>query len=120
MSQHEKTDGRISYLSYVIGFIGSIVTTLLAYVFATQQLWSTEVLVIVIMSIAVVQLIVQMIFFLHIGHGSRWKAVSFAFTLLVVLIVVIGSIWVMYHLDYNMMNMTDEQMQLYMTENEGF
>lgn len=120
MSHHEKSEGRISYLSYVIGFILSIVTTVIAYVFATQQLWSVDILVIVIMSIAVVQLVVQMIFFLHIGHGSRWKLISFIFTMLVVLIVVVGSIWVMYHLDYNMMNMSDEQMQLYMSENEGF
>jgi cytochrome o ubiquinol oxidase operon protein cyoD len=71
------------------------------------------------MAIAVVQLIVQMVFFLHLGSGSRWKLVTFYFTLLVVVIVVIGTIWIMNNLDYNMMRMNPEQMEEYMRNNQG-
>jgi len=66
-----------------------------------------------------VQLIVQMVFFLHIGRGSHWKAVTFVFTAIFVLIVVVGTIWIMNNLNYNMMDMSPTEMQQYMEHNEG-
>lgn len=55
--------------------------------------------------LAVAQLLVQLVFFLHMGKESkpRWNAIVFSFMLLVVGIIVIGSIWVMNNLHYNMM-----------------
>lgn len=110
---------RIGYRSYVIGFVLSLITTLLAYFVVVNKMWSVDVLVYVVLAIAVAQLIAQVIFFLHIGHGSRWKLISFIFTVVVVAIVVVGSIWVMHHLNYNMMHMTPEEQFQYMQEHEG-
>lgn len=107
------------YKSYVIGFILSIITTLLAYVFVVNELWPPQMLVYIVLGIAVVQLIVQMVFFLHLGRGSRWKALTFYFTLLVIGIIVIGTIWIMNNLDYNMMHMSPEEMTEYMHKNQG-
>jgi cytochrome o ubiquinol oxidase operon protein cyoD len=72
-----------------------------------------------VMIIAVIQLVVQLVFFLHLGQGNRWKTITFVFAGLVVLIVVVGSIWIMHNLDYNMMHMSPDQMVQYMKENEG-
>lgn len=107
------------YRSYVVGFGLSILTTLVAYFFVVNKLFSPDVLVYVIMGIAVIQLVVQMVFFLHIGRGSRWKFATFLFTLLVVVIVGIGTLWVMHNMNYNMMDMTPEQQHQYMKEHEG-
>ena len=107
------------YKSYVIGFVLSVAATLLAYFFVVNQLWSKEMLIYIVMAIAVVQLVIQLVFFLHIGRGSRWRFITFTFALLVVLIVVVGSIWIMNNLDYNMMHMSPDQMQIYMHQNEG-
>lgn len=107
------------YKSYIIGFILSIITTLLAYFFVVNELWSTDILIYLVLAIAVVQLVVQMVFFLHLGRGSRWKAVTFYFTLLVVIIVVVGTIWIMNNLDYNMMHMSPDEMKEYMHKNQG-
>ena len=107
------------YISYIVGFVLSVATTLLAYFFVVNQLLPNEALVYVVMAIAVVQLMIQLVFFLHLGRGSRWKVVSFAFALIVVLILVVGSLWIMHNLDYNMMQMTPDQMTQYMNENEG-
>ncbi len=107
------------YISYVVGFVLSIATTLLAYFFVVNNLWPKEVMIYIVLGIAVVQLIVQLVFFLHLGRGNRWKVLTFVFAALVVLIVVIGSIWIMQNLDYNMMHMSPEQMNQYMVENEG-
>jgi cytochrome o ubiquinol oxidase operon protein cyoD len=115
--EHRHSPAR--YLSYVVGFALSIFTTLLAFFFVVNHVWPKEVLIYVVLAIAVVQLVVQMVFFLHIGRGSRWKGLTFVFTVLVVGVVVIGSIWIMNNLNYNMMDMTPDQMRQYMSENEG-
>ncbi len=117
--QLDQRHSPVPYLSYVVGFVLSVLTTLLAYFIVVHDLWSKEVLVYVVLAIAVVQLIVQVVFFLHIGRGSRWKLATFLFTVLVVGIVVVGSIWIMNNLNYNMMDMSPDQMKQYMIENEG-
>ena len=117
LEEHRKSSA--SYHAYVTGFVLSVLITLTAYVFVVNGLWSNEVLTYIIMALAVVQLVVQLVFFLHLGKGSAWKLVTLLFALLVVLIVVIGSLWIMYNLDYNMMHMSPEQMHQYMEENEG-
>jgi len=115
----EHRNSQTRYLSYIVGFILSILTTLAAYLAVVKQVWPMETLVYIVMGIAVVQLAVQAVFFLHIGRGSHWKVVTFAFAILVVLIVVVGSIWIMNNLDYNMMHMTPEQQHIYMLQHEG-
>ena len=107
------------YISYVVGFILSIAATLIAYLFVIHHVWPKEMLVYVVLGIAVVQLVIQAVFFLHIGRGSRLKLVTFAFAILIVLIIVVGSIWIMNNLNYTMMRMSPDQMQVYMHQHEG-
>jgi len=117
--QLEHRHSPVSYVSYVVGFILSIFTTLLAYFFVVNHLLPKEALIYTVLAIAVVQLIVQVVFFLHIGRGSHWKLVTFVFTVLVVGIVVVGTIWIMNNLNYNMMDMTPTEINQYMSHNEG-
>lgn len=107
------------YMSYIVGFVLSVVATIIAYLFVVNHVWPMQVLVYVIMGLAVVQLTVQVVFFLHIGRGSRLKLVTFGFALLVILIVVVGSIWIMNNLDYNMMHMTHDEIEIYLKQHEG-
>lgn len=119
MSKPVKEQSSVRYQSYVIGFILSIVTTLAAYFLVVNNIFSKEILIYTVLAIAVVQLIVQVVFFLHIGRGSRWKLITFIFTVTVVLIVVVGSVWIMDNLNYNMMNMSPDEQHKYMNEHEG-
>lgn len=116
---NQRQHSTAKYKSYIIGFLLSIITTVVAYALVVNNVWSTDKLTYVILAIAVVQLAVQMVFFLHLGQGSRWKAATFYFTLLVVLIIVIGTIWIMNNLDYNMMHMSPDEMKAYMHKNQG-
>ena len=72
------------YYSYIVGFVLSVITTFLAYYFVVNEVWPNEVLVYVVLAIAVVQLVVQVVFFLHIGRGSKWKLITFLFTVLII------------------------------------
>ncbi len=89
----------------VIGFALSLFLTLLAYFIAKDHLSSGLSLVYVILGLATLQALLQCIFFLHINAEShpRWSLISLIFTVIVLIIIVGGSLWIMYNLDYNMM-----------------
>lgn len=107
------------YISYVVGYVLSIIATVMAYLIVVNHVWPIQSLLYIILGIAVVQLVIQVVFFLHIGRGSHWKLITFLFAILTVLIIVIGTIWIMNNLSYNMMKMTPSQENLYMQQNEG-
>jgi len=78
----------------------------LAAYFVVVQKWTTGVaLGGTIGVLAVIQMFVQLIFFLHLGKENkpRWNTLIFAFMLLVLLIVVLGTLWIMHSLDTRVM-----------------
>jgi cytochrome o ubiquinol oxidase operon protein cyoD len=60
-----------------------------------------------IIAFGTVQMVVHMIYFLHLNTKSEggWVLMSLAFTVMLVIIAIAGSIWIMFHLDSNMMPM---------------
>ncbi len=64
---------------------------------------STTLAVVVIC--AVVQVIVHLVYFLHLDSKSEggWNLVAIVFSAIIILIVVVGSLWIMWNLNYNMM-----------------
>jgi cytochrome o ubiquinol oxidase subunit IV len=93
-----------TYKSYLLGFILSILLTLSAYFVVANQLLAGGVTVFTIMALAIIQLFVQLVLFLHIGHevGPRWKLAALISTIGLILIVVIGSLWIISNLNYHM------------------
>ena len=101
---------------YVIGFGAALLLSVLAYLLITQR-WvgSAKLAMLVLLLLAVIQLIVQLVCFLHLSleGRSRNRTFSFIFTILMMLIIVIGSLWIMNNLDYRM-GMSGEAMNEYM------
>ena len=95
------------FVSYLVGFCLSLVFTLNAYIAVTQNesKQMTGGLFALLIGFAVSQLIVQVFFFLHLGKESkpRWNGLAFITMIMVVLFIVLGSIWIMNNLNYNMM-----------------
>lgn len=62
---------------------------------------------ILIFAFAVIQIVVHVVFFLHLDTRSEggWTLLAFLFTAVIVVLTIGGSIWVMYHLNTNMMPM---------------
>jgi cytochrome o ubiquinol oxidase operon protein cyoD len=114
-----------TYKSYIAGYLASIALTIIAYFAVVHpayfSLGSSVAVLATILVLAVVQLIVQMFFFLHVASqpGRTWKLFAFFSTLALVLIIVIGSLWIMNHLNYNMMA-NPAQMQQYINDQQGF
>lgn len=98
--------GHKTLKTYLIGFTLCILLTLIPFALVAKHMLSDFSLYITITIFALVQLYVQVVFFLRLNTSSKglWNLGSFLFTILVILIVVFGSLWIMYNLNYNMMN----------------
>jgi cytochrome o ubiquinol oxidase operon protein cyoD len=97
--------------SYSVGFVLSIVLTAAAFLLVHihvahhHQSPSDSFIMAALPLLAVIQLFVQLIFFLHLSRESkpRWNALALSFAVTVVVILVIGSLWIMSNLNYRMM-----------------
>jgi len=105
---------------YVLGFGLSIITTLTSFYLVSRQILAGWDLVYAIVGLALLQVIIQLLCFLHVGHEKepRWNLLALDFTLIVVVIVVIGTLWIMDHLNYHMTSPSDTD--TYMIQDEGF
>lgn len=116
-----KSSSVYSIVPAITGYVLALCLTLTAYFVVVnhwyEQLWT----MIIIFILALTQLVVQLIFFLHFGKESRprWNLTAFWFMLIFLIIIVAGSIWIMSSLNYNMMQMTPEQMDIYMMDQSG-
>ncbi|GJD52957.1 hypothetical protein OPKNFCMD_5725 [Methylobacterium crusticola] len=98
--------------SYVTGFVLSVVLTAIPFWLVMGGVLDDTLLTsIVIMALAAVQIVVHMNYFLHMNTRSEggWTFLALVFTLTLVVITLVGSIWVMYHLDQNMMPMSPHE-----------
>lgn len=109
--------------SYTIGFLLSLALTLEAYLLVVHHTFSAVGLTITVLILAIVQLLVQLFFFLHLDRSVRapWNIIIFMFMGMIVSIVVFGSLWIMHNLNYQMKNRMQSpgQSKKYMKDNEG-
>ncbi|HZG82110.1 cytochrome o ubiquinol oxidase subunit IV [Brevibacillus panacihumi] len=94
-NSHAESHGSLK--SYVIGFILSIVLTIIPLVLVMNPLFSKAGTIIAIMIMAVLQFVIQLFFFMHIREGEkpRWNVQTLVLGLVIVLTIVAGSIWIM-------------------------
>ncbi len=107
--------------AYVIGFILSLILSLAAYLLVTRHALPAAPTVIVLAALALTQFATQVICFLHLGkeRASRDRLIVLFGAILIVLIIVSGSIWIMFSLNARMMPST-AQMEQYMDDQGGF
>ncbi|MGY2736295.1 cytochrome o ubiquinol oxidase subunit IV [Sphingomonas sp. UYP23] len=97
-----------SMRDYVIGFVLSVILTAIPFALvmtgALDHTWTA----ILVLGSALIQVFVHMIYFLHMKTSNEggWSFLALLFTLIVIVITLSGSIWVMYHMNANMMPMS--------------
>jgi cytochrome o ubiquinol oxidase subunit IV len=98
-------DAHASLNAYVTGFILSLGLTVLSFGAIMTDVLPRELMLPVITFLAVVQLLVQLLFFLHLGAApeQRNNTVIFLLTTLLIATVVGGSLWAMHNANVNMM-----------------
>lgn len=103
-----------SIRGYLVGFVLAALLTAVSFTLAGTGLIYGPGIPVALMVLAVAQMGVHLVFFLHITSGpdNTNNILALAFGVLIVTLVVVGSLWIMANLDHNMapMNPMDQQM----------
>jgi cytochrome o ubiquinol oxidase operon protein cyoD len=94
---HDAHTSHGSLKSYVIGFVLSILLTIIPLIAVMNHMLSKTGTLVLILAMAVLQFGVQLFFFMHVkeGENARWNIMALMFGLIVLLTIVAGSIWIM-------------------------
>ena len=95
----------VSYKGYFVGFLLSVILTVIPFWLVMAKVLPADMTKLIILAFAAVQIVVHMVFFLHMSPKAEggWSITSLTFTIIVVVIMLAGSLWVMHHLNTNMM-----------------
>ncbi|HSX38399.1 MAG TPA: cytochrome C oxidase subunit IV family protein [Chlamydiales bacterium] len=93
--------------SYSLGFGLSLLLTIAAYLVAISSFFSKLGSDILIAGIAATQAWFFLSFYFGLGKEGKphWNLTVFLFMLLVTFLLIAGSIWIMHHLNYNLMRL---------------
>jgi cytochrome o ubiquinol oxidase operon protein cyoD len=111
------SENRINYRTYLSGFCLSLALTMAAYLLVWHHIKSQHIafshrfLVLGIMILALTQLVVQLVFFLHLSADpkQRWNLIVLVFAAGTVFILIAGSLWIMYNLNYHTPTVPSDQ-----------
>ncbi|WP_151719398.1 cytochrome o ubiquinol oxidase subunit IV [Gemmobacter serpentinus] len=104
-----------SYRSYTIGFILSVILTAIPFGLVMAGGFESRLLTAgIVVGFAAVQILVHMVYFLHMNTRSDegWTALALIFTVVVVVIILAGSLWVMHNMNTNMMPQMDHSLPM--------
>ncbi|CDZ16348.1 Ubiquinol oxidase subunit 4 [Candidatus Johnevansia muelleri] len=90
-------------ISYINCFILSIILTIIPFYIVICSNLSSRVIYPIILIMAFIQIIIQIIYFIHLNNlpQQRWKLISLVFTCIIIFIILIGSLWIMHNLNHN-------------------
>ncbi|MEW9698725.1 cytochrome o ubiquinol oxidase subunit IV [Paenibacillus sp. SI8] len=94
---HDAHASHGSLKSYVIGFVLSIILTIIPLVAVMNHMLGKTGTLVLILIMAVLQFVVQLFFFMHVkeGENAKWNIMALIFGLVILLTIVAGSIWIM-------------------------
>jgi cytochrome o ubiquinol oxidase operon protein cyoD len=104
----------VTLKGYLIGFALSVLLTALPFWLVMDKAAGSSInTAVIILALAAVQIVVHMVYFLHMNSQSEqgWNLLALIFTLLLVFITLSGSLWVMFHLNQNMLPVSTQQMR---------
>ena len=99
--------GKKTFKVYIIGVALCVILTLIPFGAVMSKSLSHTTLYYILCGSAILQFLVQVVCFLRLNISttqSRVNLMSFVFAIVVLLVVVGGSVWIMWHLNYNMMH----------------
>jgi cytochrome o ubiquinol oxidase subunit IV len=114
LSTHHHTEpAHGSKSSLWSGSILSIILTVIPFwLVMSGALENATAITVIIFALAIVQIIVHVVCFLHVDSRAEngWTLLAFIFTAIIVIITIVGTIWVMYNMNLNMMPMSAGEM----------
>ncbi|WP_322046008.1 cytochrome o ubiquinol oxidase subunit IV [Paraburkholderia sp. J67] len=103
---HSHSEAHGSLGSYAVGFILSVLLTAGAFGLVLHGSFGPGTGMAVLAVLAFVQVIVHLVFFLHLNtsSGQGWNVLSLAYTVLAAAFLIFGTMWVMHNVSMNMMS----------------
>jgi cytochrome o ubiquinol oxidase operon protein cyoD len=104
----QASGGHGSRRGYLIGFgLSAVLTSAAFWLVMTGALGDARAAALAVIALAFVQIIVHTLCFLHVNTRAEggWTLMALMFAVVIVAIVISGSLWIMYHLNSNMMPM---------------
>lgn len=98
--------GESTFRGYMTGFILSVILTIIPFWLVMGNVFEKSgVTALVILALGAIQMCVHVVYFLHMNTRAEggWSLLAMIFTIIIVVIALAGSLWVMYHLNTNMM-----------------
>lgn len=104
MSRHAHDKEHGTTASYVVGFVLSLIFTIIPYFLVVEKVITGNALLVTILGIAVLQMAIQLLFFLHLGRGPKplYNVVFFFATAGVIVLTIGASLFIMQNLYRNM------------------
>lgn len=105
-SEASAGEDSFTYRGYFTGFgVAALLTAAAFWIVMSGAIASRALATALVVSLAVAQIVVQTAAFLHVNARAQqgWKLVAYIFTAVILLIAVAGSVWIMNHLNANMM-----------------
>ncbi len=109
---HGDSPVHFSLKGYATGFVLSLILTAIPFwLVMAKVIPNSTITALVVLGFAVVQILVHMVYFLHLDAKSEggWNLLSTIFTVVIVVIMLAGSLWVMHHMNANMMPMSPHE-----------
>ena len=103
-----------TFKSYMTGFALSVVLTAIPFWLVMAKVFTSPLTTAaLVMALGAIQIVVHMIYFLHMDTKSEggWNMMALIFTVVLVVIALSGSLWVMHNLNVNMMPMSPDMMR---------
>ena len=104
--QHDQHVPHSTLKGYATGFVLALILTAIPFWLVMGKVFdSSSTAGLVLLGLAAVQIVVHMVYFLHMNTKVEggWSMLAMLFTVMVVVIMLSGSIWVMYNMNHNMM-----------------
>ena len=112
---HHDAGPHSTFSGYMTGFVLSVILTAIPFWLVMAKVLPTPAITtLVILAFAMAQVVVHMVYFLHMNPKSEggWNLLALIFTAVLLVIVLIGTLWVMHHMNSNMMPATHDMQRM--------
>ncbi|WP_312304893.1 cytochrome o ubiquinol oxidase subunit IV [Diaphorobacter nitroreducens] len=103
---HDHDDLHVTKGDYVKGFLLAVILTVIPFWLVMADVIQNRTTAVLVLGIfAMVQVVVHMVYFLHMNGKIQggWTMLSTIFTIVFLAVTIIGTLWVMFHMNANMM-----------------
>ncbi|MBZ9780833.1 cytochrome o ubiquinol oxidase subunit IV [Pseudomonas sp. REP124] len=104
-NDHHDDGSHGSVKSYGIGFILSVILTLIPFGLVMYPTLPKSITLMIVLAFAVIQVLVHLVYFLHLDRSAaqRNNVIAFVFAAIVIVLLVGLSIWIMFSIHTFMM-----------------